>query len=125
MKKQLALLLVPAAAVWLSAPASADIIFGTSGPFGAGNSGKVTLSDDFYQYDDGSSETSVGFGGVPAQTMWLQSYEIIEGFATITAVSTTYGSRVLGGAGVNAGDPVDVYVYEDNDLDPTNDGGLG
>ncbi len=122
MKKQLALLLVPVAAAWLSVPANADVMYGTAGqgPFVGGNSGGTMLDNDFYQYDDGSTENAVGFGGAVAELMWLHSFVTDPNFATITAVSTSFGSPFVGNPGVVPGQPVDVYVYEDNDMDPTN-----
>ncbi|MEE8154102.1 MAG: hypothetical protein V3T53_03970 [Phycisphaerales bacterium] len=119
MKKQLVLLLVPAVAAWVSAPASADVIYGSGDPVFGGGGGGVLLDNDFYQYDVlNDSQLGLTAGGGIA---WLHVFNVQKGGEIITAISSMIGSPVAKGNLDVLGGPINVYVWDDpnNDGDPS------
>ncbi len=72
------------------------------------------------QYDDGSSENSIGLtaGG---EFLWLNPFGSIGAQTLVTSVSAAYGTPLFPGAGPAVGTPVNVCVYDDpnDDGDPT------
>ena len=74
-----------------------------------------------YQYDDGSSEGTLGAGEL-VEMVWIQRFVAIPGSETIESVSTCFGTPYdPGGSGVLPGDPFRVFVWDDpnEDGDPS------
>lgn len=71
---------------------------------------------DLYQYDDGSTENSVGWtnGG---ELAWMTHY-IAPTAGTVTAIHTSFGTPMYpGSSGASPGAPFRVHVYSDPDAD--------
>lgn len=77
------------------------------------------LVDPEYYYDDTSAENIVGYtqGG---DVCWVNWFEVIPGFETISEVGSGFGSSTYVGYGMSNGDPATIYIWEapggDNDL---------
>jgi len=82
---------------------------------------------DVLQWDDGSSEGSLGLtaGG---ELCWMVHFTTPEPSCTVTGIKTCFGTPLYPGAsGVSAGQPVRVYVWNDpnGDGNPTDAAFLG
>lgn len=110
---------VLAACLLLVVPVAFADYFNTAGPYVPGPPGPSPRVDE-YQYDDGSSENSLGLtaGGDIAM---LHMFDPIGGLQTITDIRAAWGTPQYPGSSPPAGTPVQVYVWDDvnNDGDPS------
>jgi hypothetical protein len=115
---------VAAGKVLMSAKSLLTALFLLSG---IGLTGTALGAEIVYQYDDGSSETSIGLAFEPEapqpETIWLNAFQAAPGApTTITSIDIAYGENngVTASDPVN-GSPVNVYIWSDpnNDGDPT------
>jgi hypothetical protein len=72
-------------------------------------------------YDDGSSETAVGFGSANTDILWMHREGGAGNSVVVFSISTAYGSAAIPGNGPANGDPARVGIWQDtdNDGDPT------
>jgi hypothetical protein len=80
--------------------------------FGNGEPGGPIV--DEYQWDDGTSENSVGLtaGG---ELWWINEFAVQAGYEFITGVSTCFGTPMYpGSSGVTPGQEFKVYVWGDD-----------
>lgn len=78
---------------------------------------RPVLASSACQYDDGTSENSIGLtaGG---KTVWLQSFGTAGEQTLVSSISTAFGSPTFPGGTPPVGTPVDVLVWDD----PNDDG---
>lgn len=103
------LIAVLPAAAWQTDPQDGRRAFGSAQPVVSSPPGDIALSNDFYQYDDGTAEGSIGLvaGG---ETAWMHVFETLVGGEVITAVSTAIGAPI-GDTSILIGDTIQVYVW--------------
>jgi len=69
-------------------------------------------------YDDGTTENSLGFGG-PGDILWMHKQGTAAGSTTVNSISTAWGTPLFGGTSAPpAGTPVRVGIWDD----PNDDG---
>lgn len=118
-------ILVSLFVVGLMATVAGADVYTSAGPNAVGTGSPDLTRVDEYQWDDGTSENSVGLtaGGT---LWWINHFAVTGGLTQITGVSTCFGSPSFPGyAGVVPGQQFDVYVWGDDtgDADPTNGAG--
>ncbi|HEY4933896.1 MAG TPA: hypothetical protein VII23_20210 [Terriglobales bacterium] len=80
---------------------------------GAGPIGKYP-----YQYDDGTTESSIGVQPPNSSVLWMNGFTVKPGTTTITAIVLTFGRPVGGRSNLVNGQPVTLYLWDD----PNGDG---
>jgi hypothetical protein len=75
----------------------------------------------FYQIDDGTSDSGIGLSA-GGEFAWANYFDVDATFGpVITSIHVVFGSSGIPGvSGLIGGEPFDVYLWGDSDMDPTN-----